>query len=323
MSSSTVDRSDAARPAPPADTADDLDRARALHRLARRASGNNLRALDDGELLHLLAEHRWAVGRLARAGMSLELRSALNATVLTAHGVLYRRARRRRASVGDALRMTGRGIAICTAVFFGAALLAATVVLADPVAAYGMVPRSFLAQIDADAWGSRSSTSSDVGMTLFYWSNNLRASFMALGLGVLGGLPALLVIAFNGALLGAVAAIATTRGVFPRLLGWLGPHGVPELSALILCGAVGLALGRSWLEPGWRTRRAALGEAGRRLTPLVLVAAILVLCAAPLEGFVAPRDLPGWVDSSIAAGWAVLLSLAAAHAVRSSRAVVT
>ncbi len=316
MSSSAGSQSDSKRTSLPVD----LERVRTLHRVARRAGSNNLRALDDGELLHLLAEHRWAVDRLARGEMSLELRSALNAAVLTTHGVLYRRAQRRRAAVGDALRMTGRSIAICAGVFFGSALLAAAAVLADPVTAYGMVPRPFLAQIDADAWGSRGSTSADVGMTLFYWSNNLRASFMALGLGVLGGLPALLVIAFNGALLGAVAAIAVTRGVLPRLLGWLGPHGVPELSALVLCGAVGMALGRSWLEPGWRTRRAALGEAGRRLTPLVLVAAILVICAAPLEGFVAPRDLPAWVDMSIAGGWAILLSLAAAYAVRSSRA---
>ena len=57
-------------------------------------------------------------------------------------------------------------------------------------------------------------------MTLFYWSNNLRASFLALGLGMLGGVPALLTIAFNGAVLGAVAAVATERGVGHRL--WSG-----------------------------------------------------------------------------------------------------
>lgn len=298
----------------------EIERANALRRLAARAANTGSSALSDDELLRLLDEHRWAIGRLARGELSLQLRSALNAAVLRAHGVLHRRTKRRRALVGDALRVTARGILVSALVFSGSALIAAGAVLADPVLAVSLVPRSLLAQIGANAWGSRSSTGAEIGMTFFYWSNNLRASFMALGLGVLGGVPSQLVLAFNGALLGAVAGVAANRGVFGRLLGWLGPHGVPELSALILCGAVGLVLGRSWLEPGWRTRRAALAEAGRRVTPLVVIAAVLVICAAPLEGFVAPLDLPGWADLSIAGTWLLLLAFGALRATRSSRA---
>jgi hypothetical protein len=47
------------------------------------------------------------------------------------------------------------------------------------------------------------------------------------------------------------------------------------------------------------------------LISLVLVASVLVLLAAPLEGFVAPLDLPGYWDAAIACSWALLLAILA------------
>ncbi len=291
----------------------------ALAGLARQAHAGGLNHLSDGDLLRLLAEHRWAIGYLARGDLPLAQRSELNALVLRTHGLLHARVKGRRSSLGAAIRQVQAGLWLSLGVFIGSAVLAAAAVLADPVLALSVVPREFLAQIDQNAWGTRDSRAADLGMMLFYWANNLRACFMALGLGVLGGLPAILVLAVNGALLGGVAAIATLRGVGDRLWGWLGPHGVPELGALILCGAIGLRLGQSWLVPGSLRRRVALAEAGRALTPVVAAAALLVVCAAPLEGFVAPLDLPGWVDLSIAMGWLVLLTLGAVLALRRER----
>jgi uncharacterized membrane protein SpoIIM required for sporulation len=283
-------------------------RAHALAALAAQAGGAGAPGLSDDELLRLLAEHRWAIGRLAKGGLDRDAMSALNAAVLRAHAILHRRPQQRAAPFTAAVRLAYRNVLVSAIVFLGAAALAATAVLADPVVAFNIVPRELLAQIDQRAWGERSGTAADLGMTLFYWSNNLRASFLALGLGVLGGLPAMLAVAFNGAMLGAVAAIAIERGVASRFWAWIAPHGVPEISALILSGGIGLTLGLSWLEPGARARRVALAEAGRAVVRLVLVATVLIICAAPLEGFVAPLELPMWADSAIAAGWLLLLA---------------
>jgi uncharacterized membrane protein SpoIIM required for sporulation len=296
---------------------DSHDRARLLLGLAQRAARGGLASLPDDAFIQLLDEYRWAVGRLAATGHDAVLRSTLNAAVLSAHTALHRRARRRRAKVGAALRRSGRTLGLCAAVFIGTGVMVAAVVLGDSTLAYAIVPRTMLAQIDGGAWGSRGSLSADVGMMFFYWGNNLRASFMALGSGVLGGIPAVLVLAYNGALLGAVAGVSATRGAGTRLLGWLAPHAVPELGALVLCGAIGLELGRSWLEPGWRDRRRALARAGHTLTPLAVVAAVLVVCAAPLEGFVAPMDLPPWLDLSMAGAWVAVLLGGAVLALRS------
>lgn len=294
------------------------------HRRARelliRAARHRVDGSSDDELLELLAEHRWAVARLTSTTLPLATRSLLNSAVLKTYGLLYTNPRRLTPPLGLALRRLGQGLVISTGVFCGSALLAFTAVAADPVLASSIVSRDMLQQIDPNHWGSRGALAGDVGMTLFYWSNNLRASFFALGLGVLGGAPAMLVIAINGALIGAVGAAAMMRGAGERFLGWIAPHGVPEIAGVILCGAIGWELGRSWMEPGWRRRRAALAEAGRVLTPMVLAAALLIICAAPLEGFVAPLDLPWWLDLAFVVGWLLVLGAGARFILRGSLA---
>lgn len=292
---------------------DDLARSRAFYIFAAAARRVGRARLSDDELLHLLAEHRWALTILARPGCRGPQRGLLNAGALAAHGALYDGRRVRGSAVGRALRRGGGEVALSALTFVVSGLVAMAIVHASPVLAVVLVPRDFLAHIDAHAWGARGSTGADIGMTLFYWANNLRASFLALGLGVLAGFPGLAVIAYNGLLLGAVTAVAIQHGVGDRLLGWVAPHGVPEMSALVICGGIGAALGRSWLSPGALGRREALAEAARELLPLVLVAGALVLIAAPLEGFVAPLELPRWLDLGIALGWALVLAAGARY----------
>jgi uncharacterized membrane protein SpoIIM required for sporulation len=290
-------------------------RAGALFALATRAQREGVDALHDAELFRLLAEHRWAVGRLASPHLGLELRSLLNAASLRAHAVLHRRSRTPGTPLGVSIQRVARGTLVSFIVFAASAGLTLAAVLADPWLSLALVPRELLAQIDGNAWGSRGGALADLGMTLFYWGNNLRASFLALSLGVLAGVPALLVLAFNGMLLGAVAGSAIHHGVLHRLLAWVAPHGVPEMGALVLCGGIGWELGLAWIRPGLVRRRDALATAGRELLPVTLVAGALVICAAPLEGFVAPLDLPPALDLGITLAWLLLLAVGARYAI--------
>jgi uncharacterized membrane protein SpoIIM required for sporulation len=287
--------------------ADDLARAQALLAKSQMAS---LVSQDDQALLAFLQEHRWAVARLCAQDTPLPLRTVLNAAVLRSHGLLHPRSTQPLVWPSTSWARVRRGLALSAGVFVASALHAFTAVLAEPVLALSLVPRAFLQQIDPGHWGERGSPWADLGMTLFYWTNNLRAAFLALGLGVLGGVPGLLVIAFNGVLLGAVAGAAWQRGAHLALLGWIAPHGVPEILGVLLCGAIGWELGQSFIRPGFRLRRAALAAAGRELMPMLLLAALLIICAAPLEGFVAPLDLPWWADAAFPAAWALLLTAA-------------
>ncbi len=203
----------------------------------------------------------------------------------------------------EARRRLAWDLAASFGLFVVAALLALMAVLQEPLAAYDIIPKSFLVQMDQNAWGERSHAGADVGMTWFYWANNLRVSLLALGLGVLGGLPALAAVAYNGALLGATLGFALEHGVADRLAAWLAPHGVPEFAALVLCGALGMALGRSWLQPGSRGRIQAMAAQMRLIAKPLGLAFGLLLVAAPLEGFVAPLNLPWFADMTLATCW--------------------
>jgi len=65
---------------------------------------------------------------------------------------------------------------------------------------------------------------------------------MAFALGFLAGIPTLILLLQNGLMLGAFAALYASRGLSWDLWGWLLPHGVTELLAVILCGAGGFML---------------------------------------------------------------------------------
>ncbi|MCB1217580.1 stage II sporulation protein M [bacterium] len=132
------------------------------------------------------------------------------------------------------------------------------------------------------------------GMWLYITSNNIRVGFNAFLLGILGGLPALLMMAFNGYMLGAIAYLyfTTPPGIDVNLplyfIAGVAAHGAIELPAITLAGAAGMKLGFSWVFPGQRARgeslRAAVGDAGK----LVLTTTLTLVVAGIIEAFVTP-----------------------------------
>lgn len=138
---------------------------------------------------------------------------------------------------------------------------------------------------------------------VFLFSNNTRIAFLAFGLGVFLGLPAILLTFYNGLSLGAFVALHVDRGLGVDLGGWLSIHGVTELSAVAIACGGGLKLGSAILFPGRLSRRAALSEAGHDAVKLALVAAVMLIAAAALEGF--GRQLVQDTTARYAIGWTV------------------
>ena len=66
------------------------------------------------------------------------------------------------------------------------------------------------------------------------------------------------------------------------------PHGLLELSLIMVAGAAGLRMGAAILMPGRRDRRDALRERCRDSVKLVLGCAPPLLLAAWVEGFISP-----------------------------------
>ena len=117
-------------------------------------------------------------------------------------------------------------------------------------------------------------------------TNNLSVAVGSALSGLAFGVPAGVSLLFNGALLGVLGRLEAAPA---ELLAFVVPHGVIEIPALVVAGALGLSLGAT----GWR---AARGRIDRRpladaleeaFWVLVGVAALLVV-AGLVEGFVSP-----------------------------------
>jgi uncharacterized membrane protein SpoIIM required for sporulation len=129
----------------------------------------------------------------------------------------------------------------------------------------------------------------DVGDALatfasFLFTHNARIGMLAFAVGFLAGLPVFLLLFQNGLLLGAFGALYQSRGLSVDFWGWVLPHGVTELLAVILCGGAGLVLAQALVFPGRSTRLRNLAAAGRRAAVIVIGAVVLFFIAGLIEG---------------------------------------
>ncbi len=150
----------------------------------------------------------------------------------------------------------------------------------------------------------RDPDSSGLGAFATYlFSHNTRIAIFVFGLGVFLCAPAILLTFYNGLGLGAIMALHVDRGLGWDMGGWLSIHGVTELSAICIACGGGVQLGAALLFPGVRTRRDALQHAGRDAVKLALVAALMLVVAALLEGFL--RQQVQDINTRYAIGWGI------------------
>jgi uncharacterized membrane protein SpoIIM required for sporulation len=116
------------------------------------------------------------------------------------------------------------------------------------------------------------------------FSHNSRIAILAFALGFVAGLPTLLLLFYNGLTLGAFVALYTTRGLGWDIWGWLLPHGVTELTAIMLAGAAGLMLAHGLVFSGAQPRLDALRERGKPAAVIVIGAVLMLFVAGIIEG---------------------------------------
>lgn len=124
-------------------------------------------------------------------------------------------------------------------------------------------------------------------------SNNIQVTIKALALGITWGAGTLILLFYNGAILGAVAAdyISGGQGVF--LAGWLLPHGSVEIPAVVLGGQAGFMLAGALIGWGDRTPRTLrLRAIAHDLFAIVAGAAALLVWAGLVEAFVSQYHQP-------------------------------
>ena len=119
----------------------------------------------------------------------------------------------------------------------------------------------------------------------YLFTHNAAIGMLAFALGFALGVPVVILMFYNGLMIGAIAALYHSRGLSVELWAWLSIHGTTELLAVALCGGAGLVLGGSVAFPGRHSRLETLARRGRLAARIVMGALLMFLLAGLLEGF--------------------------------------
>lgn len=127
----------------------------------------------------------------------------------------------------------------------------------------------------------------------FLMTHNTRVSISTLALGITWGIGTMIMLFYNGVILGAVSVDYIRAGQTKFLLGWLMPHGVIEIPAILIAGQAGLLLAMALLGRGRRmSLPARLRAISRDLVTLIFGVAVLLVWAGFIEAFLSQYHEP-------------------------------
>ncbi len=278
---------------------------RELESLVSRCEKRGPRSLSAKELARLPVLYRAALSSLSVArGISLDraLQSYLESLTARAYFVVYRpKERAMKAFVEffwytfpQAVRHYRRPLQLATAIFVAGASTGYLMTLHDDANFYTFVnanlaggrgPSSSAESLKETLYSEESKNGNLATFAAYLFKNNATIGLLAFALGGLAGIPVFLLLFNNGLMLGAFAAIHAEKGLSVDLWGWLLPHGVTEILAIVLCGAGGLGIARGILFPKDLGRVDALKVEGRSAGAIALGSIALFVLAGLLEGF--------------------------------------
>lgn len=154
----------------------------------------------------------------------------------------------------------------------------------DPALAAGRDPHASTETLRAALYGGGEHGEGLAFFAQYLFVHNARIGIMCFALGFAAGIPTAMLLFSTGLMLGGFLQLYASRGMLFELCGWLLPHGIPEIGAVILCGAAGMHLGRAMLVPGRKTARDALAAAGKRSAMVVIGSIVLFGIAGLIEG---------------------------------------
>lgn len=149
------------------------------------------------------------------------------------------------------------------------------------------------------------------------FQNNAGVAILAFALGFAFGIPTLMLLVQNMAMLGAMLWLYHDAGLLGPFAAWLAVHGTTELFAILLAGAAGLHIGRRMAFPGTRGIMAAAADAGRRGAQVMIGVVMMLVFAALLEAF--PRQLAGTQARAIIGTFMLIAWLAYFYGLRRKR----
>ena len=273
-----------------------------LDALVTQLEKKSIRALGDEDLLALPGLYRSTLSSLSLArDTSLDraligyLEQLCTRAYFQIYGVKTPAARQigRFFALGwpQAVRDLWRETLFCVILTFGSALVAYVLIRSDPAWFYSIIPEGLAQGRDpaASAETLRSTLYPEEQDWLsvfatFLFTHNSQVAIFAFALGFAFAVPTVLLILYNGLMLGAFFAIFDAKDLGPNLAAWLAIHGTTEIFAICISGAAGIRIGMAVVFPGRLSRMDAVVRAGRTAATAMIGTVIMLGIAALLEG---------------------------------------
>jgi uncharacterized membrane protein SpoIIM required for sporulation len=273
-----------------------------LERLVTRMEKRSIRALSDDDILALPLLYRTTLSSLAVArdtsldrGLITYLEQLTTRAYFQIYGVqtsVWRQLGHFFArGWPDAVQGLWRETLVCVLLTLASAAVAFLLVRSDPTWFFGIIPESLAGGRDPSA------SAEALRRTLYDRQNDMLATFaaylfthnsqvaiFAFALGFAFAVPTVLLILYNGLMLGAFFAVFAAKGLGFNLGGWLAIHGTTELFAINIAGAAGIRIGMSIAFPGRDSRSESAVRAGRSAALAMGGVVLMLAVAGLLEG---------------------------------------
>jgi uncharacterized membrane protein SpoIIM required for sporulation len=182
-------------------------------------------------------------------------------------------------------------VILAAAAFLAGTLFGSAAVLVDPANGERLVPPDFFTESPRERVEKIERDEERIdnlekavlfGASLY--THNITVSFLAFSLGALTIVLGIVILFYNGVILGAIGTLYVLDDVSVFFFAWVGPHGALELPAIIFGGAAGLLVGRALLMPGNLSRGASLRRVLPSVWRIMTGAALTLVCAGIIEG---------------------------------------
>ena len=185
-----------------------------------------------------------------------------------------------------------RAFWICLAAMLVGGAFGGFVIMTDPASKEVLMPFSHLHGDPSERVAKEEAADKDrlegakTSFSSYLMTHNTKVSIFTLALGMTWGIGTLILLFYNGVILGAVVLDYILAGETAFLLGWLLPHGAIEIPAIILAGQAGLVLASALI--GWGqsiSLKMRLRKISGDLVTLIFGVAVMLIWAGIVEAF--------------------------------------
>jgi uncharacterized membrane protein SpoIIM required for sporulation len=273
------------------------------------AEPNHRMTLEGVRRFHLLYERTAAdLAKISTFSAEPETRRYLENLVARAYGEIHEtRERRTRLrllqwffhTLPQTFRRHARAFYLSVAITLAGCAFGGLAIALDPTSKPVLMPFPHLLQDPAKRVAEEEKASSDklagqkTSFSAFLMTHNTRISILTMAMGMSWGVGTILLLFYNGIMLGAVVMDYMRAGQAKFLLGWLLPHGAVEIPAILIAGQAGLVL--AFALVGWGNR-SPLRERLRIIAPdlvtLIFGVGLLLVWAGFVEAFLSQYHEP-------------------------------